>query len=709
MDDTLSLFFRPRGVALIGASASPNKLSYGILRNLAQYGFTGSIYPVNPRYEEILGIKAYPDVGAVPDPVDLAVTVLPAGQTPAVLDACGQRGVRAVIIISGGFKEIGKEGAALEAECVRIARNYSMRLIGPNCVGTMDLISGVDTTFIQGIPARGRIGFISQSGAVGGGVVDYFANKQMGFSMFASLGNEADVTETDLIEYLADDPNTAVIAAYVEAIRDGRRFLEVASRVSRKKPIVMLKAGRTGAGARAVSSHTGSLAGSNTAYQAAFRQAGVIEASSAAELFEIAQALDYQPLPAGRRVAIATNAGGPAALASDSLAANGLTLEDLTEETRKALRPELNPAAQVANPVDMLGGAEPREFSVAVRSMLADPNVDAVLGILVPQALVNPADVALAIGQAAQGSRKPVLACFMGEASIEGARKNLQQLQIPMFVFPESTGRVLGAMCEYAAWLRKGEPQPENLASIDRLAAQLALPVPDGAHQAEARGYSQPVALGEAETRPLLAAYGISLVRGALAHDADEAATAAQQAGFPVALKIVSPDILHKSDAGGIRLNLENAQAVRNAYQDLIEKIHTAQPTAQLKGALVEAMAPKGTEVIVGMKRDASFGPLVMFGLGGIYVELFGDVAFRVAPVTRRAALEMIQQTRAGRLLTGFRGSEPADVDAVVDCILRVSQLAIDFPEIQELEVNPLRVFPAGQGALALDCRAILE
>lgn len=719
MEQSLSLFFKPRGVALVGASASPNKLSFGILRNLAQYGFAGGIYPVNPRYNEILGLKAYPDVASVPDPVDLAVTVLSSGQTPEVLEACGMRGIRATIIISGGFKEVGKEGAALEGECLRIARNYGMRLIGPNCVGTFDMNSGLDTTFIQGLPSKGRIGFVSQSGAVGGGVVDYIANKRVGFSMFASLGNEADVTETDVIEYLAEDPDTAVIAAYVEAIRDGKRFLETAARVTRQKPIVILKAGRTGAGARAVSSHTGSLAGSNSAYQAAFRQAGVIEASSTAELFEIAQALDYQPLPRGRRVAITTNAGGPAALASDSLAAHGMSLADLADETKKVLRGELNPSAQVANPVDMLGGAEPREYSLAMRSLLSDPNVDIALPILVPQALVNPAEVARAIGQACREqpaeTARPVIACFVGERSLEEARKVLEEYRVPLYTFAESTGRVLGAMSEYAAWLKRGETQPESLDNIDRLEASLAIPVHEMEKAASSNALqAQPAArkprvLGEAGARPLLEAYGIPVVHGVFARNADEAADATRQVGLPVIMKVVSPDILHKSDAGGIRINLTSPNMVHEAYFEMVRAITAAQPDVHIAGALIEAMAPTGTEVIIGMKRDPNFGPLLMFGLGGVYVELFNDVSFRVAPVTRQDAEEMIQQTRAGRLLTGFRGEAPADIDEVVDCILRLSQLALDFPEIQEVEINPLRVFATGNGALALDCRAILD
>jgi acetyltransferase len=697
MDPTLACFFNPSGVALIGASATANKLSYGILRNLSG-GYQGGVYPVNPRYDEILGHRAYADIGAVPDPLELAVIALSAPAVPDALEACGKRGVRAVTIISGGFKEVGEQGADLEQQCLQIAKRYGMRLVGPNCVGTLDLYSRMNTTFIQGVPETGGIGFISQSGAVGGGVVDYIRNKGVGFSCFASLGNEVDVTETDMIEYLGQDARTRVIACYVEQIRDGRRFMEVAGQVTKVKPVVLLKAGRTLAGARAVSSHTGSLAGSHAAYEAAFWQSGVIEANSVAELFDIAAALDTQPLPRGKRVALVTNAGGPAALASDSLAAHGLALADLSAESIATLEGGLCPSAQTENPVDMLGGAEPHEYELACRQTLADPGVDALLAIHVPQALVDPAEVAKAIARAAQDAQKPVLACFMGEASVGEARRVLYESGIPMYVFPESVGRVFGAMLEYKNWLEKPRGKAQTAFEAVRETAERILTETAGAGS-----------LGEAAARPLLQAYGIPLVKAQVAHTAAEARQAAEQIGFPVVLKIVSPDILHKSDAGGIRLNLGSGDAVETAYEDMLAQVLSAQPQAQIEGVLVEAMLRGGVEVIVGMRRDPYFGPLMLFGLGGIYVELFRDVAFGVAPLTRAQARALLERTRAFRLLTGFRGQPPADLDAVVDCILRLGQLALDFPQIEEAEVNPLLVMEEGKGAVALDARVILK
>ena len=437
--------------------------------------YQGQIAPVNPKESEILGLKCYPDISSVPDPLELAVVILPAPVIAETLEACGKRGIRAVTIISGGFKEVGSEGAALEKSILQIAAKYKMRLVGPNCVGTLDLYSGLNTTFIMGLPAKGGIGFVSQSGAVGGGVVDLLRDKGSGWSNFSSLGNEADVTETDMIEYLAQDPATRVIACYAEMIRDGRRFLETSRMVTPHKPIVLLKAGRSEAGARAVSSHTGSLAGSHAAYRAAFQQAGVIEVKSLPDLFDIAGALDTQPLPQGKRVVMVTNAGGPAALASNSLAANDLEMADLGPETRSALRQFLNPAAQVGNPVDMLGGASPQEYARAVQAVLGDPGVDMVMVIHVPQALVKPAEVAHEVSAVVKGSAKPVIALFVGEYSVGGARQVFHQNGIPQYAYPESTGKVLGALLRYRQWREKPLALPAAPAGIDRKAAWEAL------------------------------------------------------------------------------------------------------------------------------------------------------------------------------------------------------------------------------------------
>jgi len=697
MIHSLTSFFTPQGVAVIGASPNPGKISHGVWYNLTHSGFTGPVYPVNPRYPELDGRPCYQDIGQTPDPLDLVVIVLPARITPPIVKACGERGVKAIIIISGGFKEAGSTGADLEAECLALARHYGMRLVGPNCVGIMDLTSGLNTTFLTGRPPPGGVGFVSQSGGVCSGGIAYLTGKNIGLSRFVSLGNEADVTETDVIEYLADDPHTSVIAVYVEGIKNGARFMEVTRRVTRHKPIVMLKAGRTAAGEQAVSSHTGAMAGSAEACRAAFRQCGIIEAASMSELFDLSLALACQPLPAGGQVFVLTNSGGPAALAADTLSAQGLALPHLSQTTQTALRDHLCEDIQLANPIDMLGGAGPAEFEFALPKILADSHVDAVLVIVVPHLLLEAADTAHHINRAAAQSRKPVLTCFVGDRNVDEARRILHEQNLPMYCFPETAAHILSVMSRYAAWQQKKEddgPPPTRAANRDAVRQVLA-------RTNGSRG------LGEADTRPILSAYHIPIIPGQVAHSPAEASEVAAALNSPVALKIVSPDILHKSDAGGIRLNLNTPGAVAAAYQELMTAATAAHPAARLNGVLVEAMAPAGHDVIVGMRRDPQFGPLLMFGLGGIYVELLTDVSFRVAPITRAEALAMIGETKAGKLLSGLRGQPPADLDATADCLLALGQLALDFPEIAEVEVNPLRVLE--QGALALDGRIILE
>lgn len=698
MASSLKTFFEPTGVAIIGASDNADKLSHGILRNMLEYGYQGGVYPVNPKSKEILGKTCYADISAVPDPLDLAVIILPAPAIPGVLEACGKRGVKTVTVISGGFKEIGEEGKALESQILDIIHKYGMRMIGPNCVGNFNLTNGMNTTFIKGKPATGGIGFISQSGAVCGGIVDHVLDNGIGFSHFLSLGNEADVSETDMMEYLAEDDATFVIAIYAEGIQDGQRFIQSARKVTRKKPVLILKAGRSDEGARAVSSHTGSLAGSHTAYQAAFQQSGVIEVKNSNDLLNVANALDWMPLPKGKRAAIVTNAGGPAALASDSLAENGLELAHFSEETQAKLREKLNPAAQVANPVDMLGGATETEYGYALDCVLADENVDMALSVLVPQALVDTVKVARAMLDAARKSGKPVLVCLMGSASVRAAQKLLHDNRLPMVDYPESSGMVFGALRQYAEYLNSplGDEKTGKL-TVDqpRVEAMLA--------------HSKLKHWGEHVTRPLLEAYGVSLIPGKLARDFQEALDAAKELGYPVVMKVASQDVLHKSDYGAIAVNIRDEDELENAYNRVLANVHQHDPSARIEGVLLEKMASKGQEVIIGMKRDPSFGPLMMFGMGGIFVELFKDVAFRVAPLTHADAQAMLQQTKAVKLLSGWRGGLQYDTEAIIENILRLSQLAVDFPQIQEIEINPLLVLPKGQGALALDCRMILE
>ena len=697
MPSSISPFFNAKGVAILGASTNPKKLSYGILENLLTYGYQGGVYPVNPNAESILGRKAYASISNVPDPVDLAVVVLPVTIIMETMREIGERGIKTVVIITGGFKELGPEGAETEKSVKKMAETYGMRVIGPNCVGTIDVRTGLNSTFIKGVPPAGPIAFISQSGAICGGVIDFIINSKIGFSHFASLGNEMDVTETDMLEFFAEDENAKVIAMYVEGIQDGPRFMQVAREVSRKKPIVFLKAGKNDAGAKAVSSHTGSLAGSYAAYQSALKQSGVIEVSTINELFNLAWALGSQPLPKGNRVAITTNAGGAAALAADSLDFNGFELAKISTEIQARLREKLNPSAQVSNPVDMLGSVSPEDYLWSLGNLDQDEGVDVLLPILVPQALVDTAGVAKAWVEIGNQTKKTLLSCLMGERSTKEAGQILNLNNVPVYTFPDQVGPVLKGMWEYKQVLAEK--------SFEEVSYKLA----EKAKIDEAKlAIGDRKTIGEYESRLLLNAYDIPNIQGGLAKTADQALQIAEEIEFPVVLKIVAEGLIHKSDAGGIILNLRNSDELRVAYDKLIERINTKEPSAEIIGAMVEKMAKKGVEVIVGMRRDATFGPLMMFGMGGTMVELVKDIQFRVAPLSKDDIQSMVSETVAGKLLNGYRGAPIADFDSLYSVIAQLSHLALVHPEIQEIEINPLIVYPKGEGVVAIDSRMIL-
>jgi len=669
-----------------------------VLANLKDGGFSGALYPVNPKAGEILGLKAYPTVLDIPGPVDLAVIVIPYPLVPEALRQCGEKGVPAAVVISAGFREAGREGLERELELVQIARQYHIRLIGPNCLGVIDTHTPLNATFAAGMPPGGPIAFMSQSGALGTAVLDMAMAGRIGFSRFVSLGNKADVNEVDLLEAWEDDPGSKVILAYIEGLPDGQKFMEVARRVTRKKPVVAVKSGVTRSGARAVSSHTGSLAGSEAAYHAAFRQAGVIRAESMEHLFDLALAFAYQPLPRGDRIAIVTNAGGPGILATDALEHAGLQLARLRPETVQALMADLPSAASAANPVDVLGDALADRYEHALRLVLADPGVDGVLVIVTPQAMTQIEETAHVVGRVARETEKPVLGCFMGESRIAAGIAILQQYGIPNYPFPERAAAALAAMVRYRQERERPSYAPTHF-EADTAAVRKVLD--------EARSQGR-VSIGDAEARAILEAYGFPLPPSHLAATPEEAIAAAEEMGYPVVLKVASPDILHKTDVGGVRLNLRSPADVRDAFDLIVYRASRYVPGARIWGCLVQKMVPPGREVLIGMSRDPQFGPLVAFGLGGIYVEALKDVVFRVAPFGPEEAAEMIREIRSYPLLEGVRGEPPADHAALVDALCRVSQLVTDFPEIVELDINPLVVYEEGRGAVALDMRLVL-
>ena len=694
----LDLFFCPQSVAVVGASRDPEKLGYAVLANLDEGGYPGRLYPVNPKAKKILGLKAYPSVLDIPDPVDLAVVVIPYHFVPAVLEQCGQKGISAVVVISAGFREAGREGLEREMELVEIARKYHLRLIGPNCLGVIDTGTPLNATFAAGMPPSGPIAFMSQSGALGTAVLDIAMAGRIGFSKFASLGNKADVSEIDLLEAWGDDPTSRVILIYVEGLPDGQKFIQVARKVTRHKPVVAIKSGVTASGSRAVSSHTGSLAGSEAAYKAAFRQAGVIRATSMEALLDYARVFAYQPLLGGDRIGIVTNAGGPGILATDALEHAGLEIPRLARETVEALEAYLPGAASAANPVDVLGDALADRYEHAIRLVLADPNVDGLIVIATPQAMTEIEETAHAVGRMAQGVDKPVLGCFMGEARIEAGVKVLRRYGVPNYPFPERAATALAAMSVY----RRERERP--IFEVEPCVICIS-PVRDLFDRVRAEGR---VSIGDAEAREVLEAYGFPIPESRLAKTPEEAVEVADEIGYPLVLKIASPDILHKTDVGGVKLNLRSPDDVRDAFDLIVYRAGRYVPGARIWGCLVQQMVPGGREVLVGMSRDPQFGPLVAFGLGGIYVEALKDVAFRVAPFSRQEAEEMIREIRSYPLLEGIRGQPPADHEAMVDALLRISQLVTDFPEIVELDINPLMVFEEGRGAMAIDMRLVL-
>ncbi len=694
----LEAFFTPRSVAVVGASAVPGKMGYILMDNIIRGGYKGRIYAVNPKGGEILGYPAYPNITDIPDPVDLAVIVIPAAAIPDAVDRCGEKGVKALLIISAGFREAGPEGARRERDVVARAQKYGMRILGPNVLGLIDTISMLNATFATTMARPGEIAFFSQSGALGSAILDWSHIENLGFSHFVSLGNKADINEIDLLEAWGDDPHSRVILAYLEGISDGARFMQVARQVTRKRPVIAIKSGTTTAGTRAISSHTGSLAGSERAYEAAFNQTGIIRAQSVQDLFDYSEIFAYQPMLCGNRIAIVTNAGGPGILATDALDKVGLQLAHFEKRTIEAMAPFLPETANLYNPVDVIGDARSDRYRAALQAVLADPGVDGVVVLLTPQAMTDVLDIARTVVEIVKAYDKPVVTSFIGGEVVQPAVLLFQDNHIPTYPFPERAVYAFGAMEQYRLWL---ERPPQHLAEFSVDKARVREIFAKARHEGRLN-------LGEVEARAVIEAYGLRVPRATLAHSPEEAVRLAGEIGYPVVMKIASPDILHKSDIGAVKVGLGKPADVRDAY-DLIEfRARRHNPDADIWGVLVQQMIVGGKEVIIGMSRDPQFGPMLMFGLGGIYVEVMKDVVFRIAPIDRLEAREMVESIRSYPLLKGVRGEPPADVDAVVETILRVSQLVTDFPEIVEMDVNPLIVHEAGQGATVLDARMIL-
>ncbi len=679
----------PHSVAVVGATPVSGKIGHAVMANVQS--FPGPVFAVNPKYSEVLGRPCFPSIQDLPEPVDLAVIVIPAEGVREVLRQCGEKGIKNAVVISAGFKEAGLEGAQRERELVRIANEYELNVLGPNVLGLISTRVGLNATFAPRGALPGSIAFMSQSGAFCTSVLDWAWKEKLGFSHFVSLGNKAVLDECDFLWAFANDPETKAIVGYLEGIRDGARFMTIAREITQAKPIVILKAGRAEAGARAVSSHTGTMAGADHAYDAAFRQCGIIRARTVEELFDFAYILSHQPLPKGRRIGIVTNAGGAGVMAADAAEWEGLEVARLREETLQALAQTVPEEAAIYNPVDVVGHATLEQYQAALELVLADPGVDLAVALSAPHPILKFSDLARVARTAQEKAGKPMAVSFMAGELGEEAEEILRSAGIPSFFDPARAVRAVATLVKYTG-IRNRPRSPAEELPADRGKAREIL--------SEARRKRR-VRLG-LETMELLTAYGIPCARGRVAKTAEEAGRIAQEIGQPVAIKILSPELTHKTEVGGVRLGVPPENADRVAWE-LMAGLRRRFPEATIDGVYVQEMLPPGREVILGMVRDPTFGPLLMFGLGGIYVEVLRDVAFAVAPLSRAEAEELVSLIRGKKWLYGVRGQPPVDVASLVDLILRVGQLAVDNPEILELDLNPILCYP--ERVVAVDVR----
>jgi acetyltransferase len=693
----LDPLFRPRAVAVVGASRNPASIGRMILVNLIDYGFQGPVYPVNPKAPVVHSMRSYRRVSEIPGPVDLAILAIPADRVPAAVDDCGRKGVKGLVVITAGFKEIGGEGAEREERLLMQVRRYGMRMVGPNCMGLVNTAPGVrlNASFAQATPEPGIAGFITQSGALGEVILANAREINLGIARFVSIGNKPDVSGNDLLLHWEDDPDVRLILMYLESFGDPQRFTEIARRVSRKKPILAVKAGRTAAGARAAFSHTGALAGLDVAVDTLFEQCGVIRARSMEELFTLAPAFATQPIPKGNRVAVLSNAGGPAILATDALVAAGLELADLSPATRSRLRRAVPPECSVANPVDLIASADEHRYEAALGALARDPGLDALLVIFVSPVMINSLEVARRIVAAARRTRRPLLTCFMGKRAAREAVDLLRRAGVPVYPFPELAAEALAAMVHYRRLLDRPERTEERL-RVDRAGAERVL------RRAAGGGRRQ---LAPEEAEALLSAYGVPFARSIFAESRAQAIDAGHTLGYPVVLKAAAPGLVHKSDVGGVRADLRNADEVAEAYDAIVSSLGRV---AGLR-VQVQPMVQGGREVILGMFHDPQFGPLLMFGLGGVFVEYLRDVTFGLHPIGRHDAEAMIAALRGRQLLEGARGGAPVDKEALVDALLRLSRLVGDFPQLEQVEVNPFLACPRGRPSLAVDARVRLR
>lgn len=691
--------FNPKTIAVIGASKDPKKVGYAVLNNLIKFGYKGALFPINPTADEILGIKSYPKASETNSQIDLAIIAVPAKFVADALLDCAKAGAGSAVILSAGFKETGHEGIKLEEELKRIGRENGIRILGPNCLGVISTSNSMNASFAGDMLPAGRIAFFSQSGALGIAILDWALGNRMGFSKFISLGNKCDLNEIDFIEYFMNDPDTDVILGYIEDVVDGKRFMDVARRATKVKPVILIKSGGTEAGARAASSHTGALAGSETAFNAVFKQTGILRAQGIQDLFDNALAFASGKIPEGNGLLIITNAGGPGILAADMSERQGLQLPQMTKDNIKAMTQALPASASLYNPVDIIGDATSERYAVVLEKAITDPGVDGILVILTPQAMTDVENVADMVINASRKTDKPIISSFIGEMRVRSSIEKLKTESVPCFSYPEIAVSAFRRLYDFGLMKRsKDKDEYEVPVLRNREAAALLIDKAIKAGRFE---------LGEDSAMDILSLYGFSFPERALARTAREAAAIAERIGYPVVMKISSPEILHKTDVGGVKVGVSSEAAAEDAFTEITTNARRFMPDAFIKGVMLYEMIKGGKEVILGVTYDRTFGHMIMFGLGGIYVEVLKDVSFRIAPLSRSDATDMINEIKTIALLKGTRGERPADINAIVDGILGISAIVNDFPQIREIDINPLLVMHSG--AIALDARIIFE
>ncbi len=701
--EQIERIFYPESVAVVGANRVKGTVPYDMLHNILKDNYKGTVFPVSPREKSIAGVKAYKYVIDIEDEVDMAILVFPSSVCHLALEQCGEKGVKSAIIISAGFREIGGDGVQREKRIKEIADKYGISFIGPNCLGIINTDPGcnLNASFARNMPENGNIAFLSQSGALCTAVLDYARAKHIGFSKFVSFGNKADVSEIDLLYYLKDDPKTKVILLYLEEVSDGRSLMKVSRKIIREsgKPILILKSGRTDEGASAAASHTGSLAGSDDVCDAAFTQAGIIRCDTIEDMFNFAIGLVYQPLPRGNRVAIITNAGGPGVLATDMTIKENLSLARFSEKAKEVLKKSLPGTANICNPVDVIGDARVDRYNVALSSVLQDENVDGALVILTPQSMTDIKAIAEEICRISCCYNKPVYASFMGESDVSIGVDILQRRKIPHYQLPENMCKAFARSYRFNRQLKKEYTAAVVFKDVDT----------DRAHTILNEAImNDRWFLSEAETVNIMEAYKMPVLPGILAVSEKDVGRIAGSLGYPVVMKVSSEKIVHKSDVGGVILNIRDGKEAEAAYQTILNKVSRTVPDARINGVFIQKMAAEGEEVILGLKRDPSFGSVIMFGLGGIFVEIFRDVSFRVAPIEKNEVAGMVQDIKSYPILTGVRGRSEKDLESLKECIQRLSQLAVECTQISELDINPLIVMDRGKGCYVTDIKIML-